>query len=168
MVGASSASKTDLLLLASAPAVYAFYRFDNVAINVWTGQPTGEAIGVLAELTTKSRKSCPRGISSVHWMVNGVGLPTPEAREGLRLLAHRDGDHIACVGVVLCGDGFWASALRSALSGILLVGPKSPFALRLYGTGEELAGWLPGEHVRRTQTPLEAPTLLEKMRQAVG
>jgi hypothetical protein len=104
----------------------------------------------------------------VHWIVQGVGLPTPEAREGLRELAHRDGDHIACVGVVLRGDGFWASALRSALSGILLVGPKSPFPLRLYGSGEELASWLPVEHVRRTQTPLDAATLIDRMRQAAG
>lgn len=168
MTAASLAGKSDLLLLGASPGAYAFYRFQNVAINVWTGQPTGEAVRCLAELTTLSRKTCPRGVSSIHWVVQGVGLPTPEAREGLRSLVLRDGDHIACVGVVLRGDGFWASALRSAVSGILLVGPRAPFPQRVYGSAEELAAWLPGEHVKRTKTPLDALTLLDRLKQAVG
>jgi hypothetical protein len=45
---ASLAGKSDLLLLASVPGEYTFYRFQNVAINVWTGQPTGEAVRCLS------------------------------------------------------------------------------------------------------------------------
>jgi hypothetical protein len=157
---AARSSVSEGSLLALSPGEYAFYRFGNLAINVWTGQPTGPAVRRLSELTTESRRSCPEGISSVHWIVQGVGLPTPEARAELRQLATRDGDHIACVGVVLNGQGFWASALRSALSGVLLVGPKALFPLRIYGTAEELADWLPVEHVRRTRTYLDRATLL--------
>jgi hypothetical protein len=150
-------------LLAASPGEYAFYRFGNLAINVWTAQPTGPAVRRLTELTVESRRKCPEGISSVHWIMQGVALPTPEARAELRQLATRHGDHIACVGVVLNGEGFWASAVRSALMGILLVGPKAAFPLRLYGSAEELAEWLPGEHVRRTHTYLDRATLLSRI-----
>lgn len=159
--------KPELVLLASVRGEYAFYRYGNLAINVWLAQPAGAAVQKLSDLTTDSRGSCPRGISSVHWLAEGVGVPTPEARAGLRALATRDGDHIACVGTVLNGTGFWASALRSALSGILLVGPKAQFPTRLYGTAEELAAWLPNEHARRTQSPLDAAVLIEQLHQAV-
>lgn len=163
MTVAARSSVSEGPLLAASPGEYAFYRFGNLAINVWTAQPTGAAVRRLEELTVESRRSCPEGISSVHWLVAGVGLPTQEARAELRQLATRHGDHIACVGVVLNGEGFWASALRSALSGILLVGPKAQFPLRLYGTAEELADWLPGEHVRRTKTFLDRAALLARI-----
>lgn len=164
---AFAADDNELSLKALASGSYAFYRFANVAINVWLATPDGKAVDVLAELTTQSRKSCPHGLTSVHWIAEGTGVPTAEARAGLRSIVERDGDHVRAVGVVLHGEGFWASALRSALSGIMFMVPKSAIQTRLFGTPEEMAVWFVPEHIRRTGTPLERALLLAKIQEAV-
>ena len=133
-----TARSSELALLAREPKCYAFYRWQNIAINVWATQPSAAAVDVLSELTERSLMECPGGIASIHCIAQGAGLPLPDARARLGELARRYDKHLLCVGVLLQGDGFWASALRSALSGIVLLAPRG-YTLRFYGDVQELS-----------------------------
>jgi hypothetical protein len=142
------ARTSELLRLAAEPGAYAFYRWENVAINAWASQPTAAAVQVLSELTERSVRECPGGIVSIHWLDEGVALPTADARVGLGALAKRYPKHVLCVGVLLAGSGFWASATRSALTGIMLLAPRS-FALRFFGDVGELSAYIVREQAQR-------------------
>ena len=160
------ASESELTLLAAEPADYALFRFQSIAINVWRSQPNERGVKVLTDLTQESLSVCPKGISSIHCIESGAGVPTSEARRGLRDIATRYESHIACVGVILYGEGFWASAIRSAVAGILLVGPKPAFPLRMYASAQELTAWLPELHQQRTGIAVDASLLLEMIERA--
>jgi hypothetical protein len=148
----ASLGATELLRLAVEPGAYAFYRWENVAINIWASQPTATAVQVLTELTERSLRECPSGIGSIHWLDQGVALPTADARAALGELATRYPKHVMCVGVLLAGSGFWASATRSALTGIMLLAPRS-FALRFFGDIGELAAFVVRELTQRGAPP---------------
>lgn len=152
---------TDLAPLAARPGEYAFFRYQNVAINVWLSTPTEAGVTVLHELTHASRKACPEGISSIHSLEPGTGLPTAGTRARLGELSTHFAPHIAGVGVLLSsGDGFWASAIRSALSGILQNLPNARFPLRFFGSPEQLVEWLAPIHEVKTLTRLEPAVLV--------
>lgn len=132
---------SELSLLARERGAYGFYRIQNVAINTWSSQPTASAVEVLGQLTERSLSECPDGIASIHWIESGAGLPTAEARQGLGEIAKRYSKHLHCVGVMLEGSGFWASALRSALTGIVLLSPRE-YPLRFAGDSAELVDFV--------------------------
>jgi predicted nucleic acid-binding Zn ribbon protein len=153
---------SELALLAREPGAYGFYRWRNIAINAWASQPTGAAVQVLARLTEKSLTECPEGIASIHWIESGAGLPTAEARLSLGEIAKRYGQHLICVSVVLHGSGFWASALRSALTGVVLLAPRT-YSLRFHADIPELTDFVLSELQQRCGRAPES----ERVRRAV-
>jgi hypothetical protein len=153
-----SVQEPELLRLVAVAGSYGFYRWANVAINVWSSQPTLAAVQVLSELTERSLSACPDGIASVHWLDQGVALPTAEARVSLSELAKRYPKHVTCAAVMLQGSGFWASATRSALTGIMLLAPGT-FSLRFFGELGELARFIAHEQAERGPHAVDAARL---------
>jgi predicted nucleic acid-binding Zn ribbon protein len=150
---------SELLLLASKKGEYGFYRWQNVAINVWASQPTPAAIQVMTDLTERSLTDCPGGIASIHWLDEGVALPTAESRVALSELAKRYEKQVLCVGVMLQGSGFWASATRSALTGIMLLAPRT-FFLRFFSDTPELVAYIVRELAQRKAAAPEPERLI--------
>jgi predicted nucleic acid-binding Zn ribbon protein len=155
------------LLLASKKGEYGFYRWHNVAINVWASQPTSSAIQVMSELTERSLTECPGGIASIHWLDEGVALPTAEVRVALSELARRYETQVLCVGVMLQGSGFWASATRSALTGIMLLAPRT-FFLRFFSEASELVAYIVRELAQRKGAVTDAERLTAVLDQALA
>ena len=61
----SSSAVTEMIRLAQVPGEYAFYRWGNVAINIWSTQPTASNVKCLADLTETAGRArddgCPIG-----------------------------------------------------------------------------------------------------------
>ncbi|HMI82768.1 MAG TPA: hypothetical protein VK550_01680 [Polyangiaceae bacterium] len=87
--------------------------------------------------------------STVHIIADGAGLPTPAARAGFIDLMKQHAGRLACVAIVVGGTGFLASAMRSLMTGMRLLSPRS-FNYRLHGSIDEVVKWLPAEHLART------------------
>jgi hypothetical protein len=83
----------------------------------------------------------------------GALLPTPEARAGFLQMMRDHAEQLANVAVVVGGSGFWASMMRSAVTGMRFVSPRT-FELRLHGRAEEIVRWLPRAHLARCGTHL--------------
>src|SRR5262245_49370878 len=141
-----------LLVIDEQPGIFRFYKWQHVHVIVWGGSADGESARRLGRVTPKPPKGMRR--SDVHIVGAGAGLPSADAREGFGQLMKDMADDIACLGVVIDGGGFWASAMRSAVIGIGFLAPKSlPF--RAFGKIEDLVAWLPSEHRRRTNVPTD-------------
>jgi hypothetical protein len=73
----------------------------------------------------------------------------------------QNAEQVACIAVVAGGTGFWASAFRSFVTGLRWLAPRS-FEIRLHGTIEEVARWLPAEHLKLTGVKLD-PMRLQRL-----
>lgn len=166
-LASAAGSDAPVMRLSVKPGEYGFYRWQHVAMNLWASQPTESAIEVLRELTERSVSDCPRGIASIHWLEEGVSLPTPEARVALSELAKRYETHVLCVGVLLSGSGFWASATRSALTGIMLLAPRT-FYLRFFSQPHELTSYIVRELDRRGREVVDGARLVSVLEEALS
>ncbi|MET0592911.1 MAG: hypothetical protein ABW133_09445, partial [Polyangiaceae bacterium] len=62
--------------------------------------------------------------------------------------------HFGAVSIVIHGSGFVASAVRSFLTGLRLVAPRS-FDFRLHSRTFEVLKWFPAAHENRTGRPID-------------
>jgi len=156
-----------LTLVAASEAHYGFWLYRNVAINHWRGDLTSEGVAKLAELTSGRLQECPEGVASIHWVDAGVSLPSAQVRSRLSEIIARYPGHIMSVGAVIESEGFVASALRSALTGIVLLAPKK-IPVRVFGKLDALASWLPDVHQRTTGVSVTSEELATNIRKAIG
>lgn len=131
----------------------------NVMVVYWTSRATGAAAVHVAAATVHVLETYPAGLSAVHVIADKSGLPTPEGRAGLIQIMNEKAAQIASVAVVVGGTGFWASAMRSFITGMRFVSPRN-FDLRLHGTVAEVMMWLPQQHARLTGVTLDERQLL--------
>lgn len=126
----------------------------NVMIVYWSSRATGSAVARIGAVTEQVLKTYPAGLSAIHVIANNAGLPTPEARSGFIQIMQEKAAQLACVAVVVGGTGFWASAMRSFITGMRFMSPRS-FDLRLHGTTSEVMMWLPKQHAKLTNVALD-------------
>ena len=153
----------ELQLIDEVPGAYRLYKWDHIHIVVWTGQASGESARRLGRMTPKPAAGRKR--SDIHIVTSGTPLPSADARAVfVDLMREMQGD-IACLGIVIEGGGFWASAMRSAVIGLGMMAPKTlPF--RALGSLDDLTAWLPGEHQRRTTVAIDSVGLRRALTEA--
>ncbi|HET8937025.1 MAG TPA: hypothetical protein VFN67_26465 [Polyangiales bacterium] len=146
------------------PGVHSSFVWQNVAITVWFGPATMQS---LVEFDKGCRSFCgkhPEGISSVHIMVpGGKSMPTAEARAEVGRIMRENAKTTAAAAALVPGNGFWASALRSMVTAILMLAPRS-FAFRMFGELSELADWLAPLHSHGTGVEVQPVDLLRALR----
>ena len=152
----------ELRVLDHEPGKFVFTAWRNVSFFFWTARATPGAVVRLAQSTEHLYEENPRGVSNVHVVESDVGLPSPEVRELLLGLMRRRADRRACLGVVPAGSGFWASTLRSFVTGMRLVSPRS-FEIGVHTSLAQVADWLPDVHLAKTGVQLDSRVLLEMM-----
>ena len=136
----------------SEPGVCAIGHSHNLTVIVWWSQATGPAVERVAAVT---RMVCEQhaSFSNIHVIKPGAPLPTAEARNGFVRMMKDHADQLRNAAVVVGGEGFWASMMRSAITSMRFVSPRS-FELRLHGKADEILNWLPSAHWQRTRVEL--------------
>ena len=148
----------DFTIFDSEAGSFVFAAWKNVLIVVWAGQIDGPAVERFTRAVDAMSTRRPGLRSNVHVVTKGTALPTPEARAGLVQSMTRHSRELASVAVVLCGTGFWASALRAAVTGMRFLAPRT-FDFQLFGTIDEVIHWLPPEHQKITGVYLDPGAL---------
>jgi hypothetical protein len=130
----------------------------NVLIVSWTSRATGAAAARLASVTHRMVANHPSGTSAIHLIANKVGVPTADGRAGLMKIMTEHSKSLACVAVVVGGTGFWASTMRSFVTGMRFITPRD-FDLRLHGSIREVLQWFPAQHEKNTGVSIDAAAL---------
>ena len=146
---------SELAILAHVRRHYVAARWRNVLIVYWQKQGSLQAVQKVDALLGQMAETTELRISCVHLIKDGAGLPDDATRAAVRALHQRHADRLACLGVVLMGGGFWASALQSVLTALRAVGGPRSSTMRFARTPSELADWLPAEHAARTGVRLQ-------------
>jgi hypothetical protein len=141
------------------PLVCALGVRQNLTVIVWWTQATGAAVERVARLTREVSAQHGR-LSNIHLIRDGALVPTPAARSGFVRMMKDHAEQLANVAVVVGGSGFWASMMRSAITGMRFVSPRT-FELRLHADPREIMSWLPQAHLARCGTPLSDAALAE-------
>jgi hypothetical protein len=142
------------IVLDSDPEAFVFGAWKNVLVVVWKSQATAKSVERLSKATDVMAARWPGCRSNVHVIQDGAALPTSEARAGFVTLMKRNRESLACVAIVIAGNGFWSGALRSAMTGLGMLAPRS-FAFRVVGSSEEAVQWLPAAHESKTGVSLD-------------
>lgn len=138
--------------------------YQNVSITVWVAHATVPVVQCLQEATKVMISRFPNGHSSVSFVLDGVGAPTPEAQVMLqRALGARS--QILVSGIVLEGSGFWASALRGMLNNSYREA-QAKIALKIVTSVDSLVGWFCEEHSARTGVELAPMAFRDVLQQA--
>lgn len=144
-------------LLAEHPGVVIVRGWRNLAIVVWTAQANGPAAELVNQTMNRPDTRGSRQ-SYVHVIHNKLPLPDGAARRSFMNLMRDRGRELACVGVVVLGGGFWASAMRNAVIGMRVLAPSN-FDFNVFGSCEEVVDWLPAAHERQTGVAVPASAL---------
>ncbi|HKP60963.1 MAG TPA: hypothetical protein VJV78_29740 [Polyangiales bacterium] len=139
----------------------------NIALVAWQGRPTGPATRQLASITDHLLGQLDAGtkLSYIHLVPVGLGLPDADGRAALHEITQKHGQNTACVGVVVSGGGFWASAVRGIVTSVQVIAPRS-VEMRIHAKSVELFSWFPKEHEQRTGVSIPWSELTEPIDQA--
>lgn len=145
----SIAPSDELRLLDEDPGRFAFFAWRNFTICVWLATPTANDIPRLIKMGNARASGSALKLSDVHLVAGSVGLPDGGARNALLTASRVGAPHLACVAVWMGGSGFWASAVRSFVTGLSVL-VRGPFELGIFAEIAELAAWLAEIHASRT------------------
>jgi hypothetical protein len=149
------------------PGAHRVWLWRNVLVVYWYGHPSADSSDALAEITEQVLAGMGDSdkLSYVHLITQKLKLPDAATRAALLESTHRFAGRTAVAGVVVSGGGFWASAIRSFVTGIAVLAPRS-LDLRIFGATQELMPWFPTEHARRTGVQIDGDALLKILEQA--
>lgn len=150
---------SELKVVGSHADLVQVWLWRNVCIFAWTGQVTGEATDELGRIVKRAIAMVPAGrrFSGVHLVPNKLEIPDAGGRSGLVQLLTTFSPHFGCIGILVGGVGFWASAIRSFITGLLVLVPG--FDVRVVASLEELTSWLPDGHRKHTGVSIDPDEL---------
>jgi hypothetical protein len=160
-------SAESLSLVDHEPGAFAMYSWKNVVVVVWRGEATESHVRRLANAIVRLTPGWPSGFSAVHVTYQGGALPSAGARSVFMEMMGRHGGHIVGTGVVLKGNGFWASAVQGVITGLRMLSPKS-FSIRIEHTVPPVAQWLAPMHTERTGTTVHPNELIDAVETATS
>jgi hypothetical protein len=145
--------------LSSAADQHASYSWKNVVISFWFGPSTLDA---LATRDAKLEALCalhPQGISTIDVVLPGkFALPSPEVREELSRFVQKYAPHVVASALILLGSGFWASAVRGAVTAVTMLSRREQKP-QIFGAPRAAADWLAPVHLERTGVAFDAEEL---------
>ena len=152
-------------MLATVPGHYQICSLQNLTLVFWAAQANAAAAHNILLVTRKFVLQHPEGFSCIHIVREGAAVPDAAARAGFVKMMDEFQQHMKCVGVVLDGAGFWASAVQGAITGMRMLAPRT-FVIRIASSTDEIASWLAPESSRRTGIKVEPAHVSEAIHAA--
>src|SRR5688572_27553194 len=154
----SFANPEPVLLLDLDPGRFRYSVWRNITVGVWADQATGEAARRIIAISRSMAKNHTGGHSNIIFVLDGAPPPTPEANQIFAQVHDQKVSDLVCMGIVVEGSGFWASAIRSAITGVRM-SSASGIRMGVSDNVNQLMEWLPAEHSKRTGVTVTATEL---------
>lgn len=142
-------------LIDEEPNLYTFAMHKNVNIYVWVGAARGDITDRSKQIVAEQVAQFPQGLSTVHVMTHLAQPPTPEARRGFAEIGERFQSSVISVSLVIEREGFWGSAMRSAVTGVQLLMGRADYPMKVHASVDEAAAWMPTQHATRSGVRLD-------------
>jgi hypothetical protein len=147
---------TDFVIDYAAPGcVIAHLR--NLTFCAWNTPPVAAHVAAFVGVAEQLSQAYPRS-SNVTLVMRDAELPGSEARIALEQLTAQYAGIIHSVALVIDGDGFWASMIRSFLTGLHLLRGHG-YRCKAFGNAAEVSSWLLPSHSADTGVAISAREL---------
>jgi hypothetical protein len=133
--------------------------YGDILLACWGTSTRTEHLQPLREASEEISRRY-RAASSLHVIAGKVQMPDRAAREGVGNLSKQFAANSVAACVAIIGQGFWASAMRSVITGYRWVGGTSnEIRLHICGSVEDAAQWLAPVHSSASGRPLSMTAL---------
>ena len=131
-------------LFDAEPGQFACGYQDYLAYVLWTGRGTLPALQRIQALNRHMNVSHPEGHVNVSFVGAGVAPPAEDARDGFKRVFTGGVSGVRAMAIILDGEGFWASALRGAITNFRhSEAPRAgDMAVHVANSNEIAADWL--------------------------
>ena len=153
---------TDVQLVDMQPGAYVFGAWHSVNVVVWMRSATIEIIQRFEQGVLDRARQHPM-LSSIHIITVEAGPPEPQAREALIAVNERLAHTVACGAVVIERGGVTGIALRSAITGMIILAPRQ-YRIKVFDTLEPCAPWVVAQHSKRAGIEVDPGMLLQVLR----
>jgi hypothetical protein len=137
----SVAQPPDSLDVVRASATCAYARFEGVLLVNWRQQVLLDDVKSLVQCRNQMMKQ--EFLGAIHMSEPGLPLPDEECRRWARRSIETRPDQRAVIALVIFGDGFGASAVRSVGTAIFAMRSGPP--TRIFAQATDAASWLAEE-----------------------
>lgn len=151
-----------LVPLGGEPGVVSFYGFENITIVVWHAKPTLTAAQHLSRVSIRRRAEFENGISVIHLVQGTFEMPDSPTRDAFVKLLRDGGGKLAVLCVIVGTGGFWASALRSLVTGLRVLS-RGTFDLGLHVDVRAGVDHLTPRHLTQTGVPIDPEQLFSEL-----
>lgn len=148
-----------IVVMDSQPDAFWFGAWGNINVLVWFKSPDMEGVNRLEATNPGRVRAHPEKLSTVHIAAASSGPPESDARAALNEMHKRYGDTVGCAAVVIEHGGLLGTAVRSAVTGMMMVAPKH-YRVKVFDTIEPVAPWMAENHARSTGVTITADDLL--------
>lgn len=147
MIQASTrASDVSPILLDGGAPTATIWRYHHVLIVLWSGVPIQEDVARLRRAVTQLKRAGVVPITVLQVLQPDSPMPSAPVRKGLvSTWGTLEEGQLAAMSLVLGGRGFWASAARAAINGMILVAQRS-IPVRVDGSLTDALDWLPDRY----------------------
>jgi hypothetical protein len=142
-------------LFAEAPGAHV-WSWRNLYVGVWSGQTTPAMVQAMLDVQAEMATRFHGDIGQISIIEATTKLPTPDTREVMTRAMKQSSTR--AVAIVMSGQGFWMSAVRSVLTAVVFV-VRGKVAMQFFDSEEESLRWLVGQ--------LERPPEIEHALEAV-
>lgn len=156
--GATPGDDDEPLHVAMAPDALSLFWVENVGIFAWHKPMTAPVIEAVHAMSAARRARYPTGMSFVHiGRAPFTGMDSATRDVFVRVLRELN-RYVVATAIVAGSGGFWASAVRSIATGIMVLSRVS-HEIRFHDRAEELLTWLPAKHEQATGIKLDIERL---------
>lgn len=157
-------SSEELVEVDSKPGAFWMGWWRNVQIVVWVKTATLDAVERIDKAAV-ARSAVTAKSSIVHMITPDAGPPEADARDAFIEVARRHGESVACGAVIIERSGLLGMAVRSAVTGLIILAPKH-YRVKVFDAIDQCAPWLCEQHERVTGAQLMAEELAETLKKA--
>lgn len=159
-------SSEELVEIDSKPGAFWMGWWRNVQVIIWVKSATVDAVERMDKAAVARAADASKS-SIVHMITADAGPPTADAREALADVTRRHGASVACAGVIIERSGLMGMAVRSAVTGLIILAPKH-YRVKVFDAIDQCAPWVCEQHERVTGAQLVAAELADTLQKARG
>lgn len=113
-----------MMCVDAMPGTVWYGAWRNVNIIIWLGTASVEAVALIERANEKRYRALGKQMSNIHVVTPEAAPPEGEARHALIATNERVAPTVLCGAVVIERGGLLGVAMRSAITGIIILAPK--------------------------------------------
>lgn len=158
-----STVSTKVVVVDAEPAAFWFGAWQNFNVVVWLRPATLDVVKRVERAIMVRYDKHKQRMSTVHIIAPDLAPPEPDVRTALIELNERLGHTVACGAVVIERGGLMGIAVRSAITGMIILAPKH-YRVKVFDAYEPCAPWVAEQNNRVATVQLQAAEVLEVLR----